>query len=183
MNVHHEGCISKESDLIISGTGSSKYVRTVGVWDWLVREVKGVIESNKDKTPARVPVILSGGAMGWDEELTLVAKFIGIEYALCLPSPDYGKYYWGKMAGRQAAFDEMHGGACSIEYVNESFVGRNGQAGHSNFDRNARMVELGEHFMVFDAGSPGTRHCVDLIRSAQVGRADGLPFMHFAPRR
>lgn len=180
MNVHHEGCISPKTDLIISGTGSSSYVRTSRSWEWLLRSIRGIIESTKG--PARVPVILSGGAVGWDHELTLAARELKLEFALCLPSPDYAAYYWGKKANRMKEYDEMFSAACSIEYVNESFIGRNGKAGHSNFDRNDRMAEVGEHFLVYDAGSPGTRHCVDKVRAQQAMRNDGLPFMHFCPR-
>lgn len=49
--------------------------------------------------------------------------------------------------------------ARAIEYVQPTHYGANGKPGHANFDRNVRLAERGDVFLVYDAGSPGTRHC------------------------
>lgn len=139
--------------MILSGTGSSKATRTGDVHLWIRNEMR-----------ARQPsLVISGGALGWDAALAYCAAVEGIPYKLVLPSKDYGAYYWKDHAG---AFRRMLHFAASVEYVRPSHIGANGKPGHANFDRNARLVELADEFLVYDAGSPGTRHCVGLIRKA-----------------
>ena len=114
--------------------------------------------------------VLSGAATGFDHQLALAAYEVGVPYHLCIPNRGYASHYW------KDRWDEwvfMSENAITIEYVMEEvyhlsdiYLWVNGKKIHSNFVRNSRMVERANGFHVYDAGSPGTKHCVEEIRKA-----------------
>ena len=114
--------------------------------------------------------VLSGGCPGFDHQLALAAYEVGAVYHLCIPNKGYAGHYW---KDRWDEWQFMAENAVTIEYVMEDVYGKNdiylwvnGKKTHSNFVRNTRMVERADGFLVYDAGSPGTRHCVEEIKRA-----------------
>lgn len=133
--------------MILSATGSSKAPRNQWVHEWIRCQIREL----------RPEYVLSGGARGWDAAVAAAAYLERVPYELCLPSKDYGTYYWKDWP---EGFRRMCAAARAIEYVRPSHIGTNGRPGGANFDRNVRLAERGDVFLVYDVGSPGTRHCV-----------------------
>ena len=110
-------------------------------------------------------VVMSGGAIGWDAWLARVAIDSGIPVVFCIPNKGYGNYYWGNI-GRKDSFEKMLSLGQAIEYTAEDvhnttslYVG----GVHMNFLRNQRMVDLADHFVVYNPQSRGTKDCVRRI--------------------
>lgn len=146
---------------VVAGTGSrsfdeEKHVETAGR---LFEQMAGSQDKHGDNL-----VIMSGGATGWDHAIADMAFQLYIPYVLCIPNKGYGEYYW---ASDMDAWNFMCGNSAHIEYTmedvhNSRSLYLNGV--HSNFVRNTRMAELAHAFLVFDAGSRGTQHCVAEIK-------------------
>lgn len=156
-----------------AGTGS-RSVATLGMADFnrLIDQVR-VYLMRLDQLGHNVAVA-SGGAEGWDHLITLAAVAEQVPYVLVLPNPSYGDYYWARHSvtgkDRSAVFANMINRAKAVEYVRPSHIGANGRAGHANFDRNDRLVALGQEYLVYDAGSPGTRDAVAKIKGGHPER-------------
>ena len=153
------------SHYYLSGTGSSRAPRTAAVHAWIRDIIRERLQEHGD-----LLMVVSGGAMGWDAALAYCATMEGVPYKLVLPSKDYGSFYWKESPG---SFRRMVNLAASVEYVCASHIGSNGRPGGANFDRNKAMVDMAHEFLVYDVGSPGTRHAVSLIRLA------GKPMIEF----
>lgn len=150
-----------EGRFVVAGTGSRFYDPAVD------QETARRLDSEMAKSLEKHPdlVVMSGGAQGWDQELTEVADHLGIPYVLCIPNKGYGAYYWQD----DPEWKYMLEHAAAVEYTIEDVHGLTGiykDGKHSNFVRNDRMVELANAFWIFDGGSPGTAQCVRSIRVA-----------------
>lgn len=146
------------SSYVVAGTGASGYRPEKFTRDWLFTQMEDLAAHSH-------LLVMSGGALGWDRAVASTAHVLGIPYVVVLPSPDYIEYYWGRVGLLDNARSMLEG-ACHIEYVCDSHRGFSGRAGSANFDRNAVMVGAANEFVVYDAGSPGTRHAVKLIDAA-----------------
>lgn len=120
-------------------------------------------------------LIVSGGAQGWDHYIAKVARQTESPLALVIPSPEFPNFYWGPRGSldrrdHRDEWERLVDQAVEVFYVNSSFIGRNGRAGGSNFDRNVALAEIGQHFLVWNesARRGGTSHCVDLVRAAKI---------------
>lgn len=119
------------------------------------------------------PRIVSGMAEGFDEALAVVAINHNIPLDIYLPNEGYGAYYWGRKSltgeNRMDRFDRLCSRGTVFYTAHTLYV--NGR--HSNFVRNDAMVEVADHALVYDAGTPGTRDAVKTIQ------AKGIPMEVF----
>ena len=125
-------------------------------------------------------VVLSGASEGLDEELAYAAFQLQIPYVLAIPSPGYGDYYWRRTSqtkrDRTPEWEELLSHAQGVEHTSTDVLGlaANALYGpslldprqqlHVNFVRNERMVLLADAFVIYDGGSPGTKHGRELIK-------------------
>ncbi len=156
---------------IIAGTGSRSF-DDIRIQDDLVDYLREQKILHPDLQ------VMSGGAEGWDETIAFAAIENDIPLIVCLPNRGYGEHYWRNNSttgqDRYETFQRMLDGSVEVEYVcrdvYEMFEGRKQ---HSNFIRNARMVERAQEFAVFNPTSRGTSHCFIRIGAA------GLPYRVF----
>jgi len=109
------------------------------------------------------PVIVSGMSRGWDTLIAINAICAGYDLIACVPNPGYAEYYW---KGEMAKWNIIIEHASLIEYVMPTLMGTNGKPGGANFDRNQRMVDLADHFFVYNRNTPGTQDCVRRLKKA-----------------
>lgn len=146
---------------VVGGTGS-RTVNDKQALEWMFNELGKLKEAHPNL------VVMSGFAQGWDYYLARAAVKHNIPWVAILPNPDYINYYHGPRGSTDGQNHITEAlallkTAAAVETVMPSPKGTNGRYGGANFDRNTRMVELGHHFLVFDAQSPGTSDCVGKI--------------------
>jgi len=108
-------------------------------------------------------ILVTGMAKGWDRWIADLAIDHSIPYVACVPSLGYGQYYW---KDEYDAYERYLRLAKEVRYT--SLKGLYIGGVHVNFLRNQEMVDLADEFIVFDAGSSGTRDCVRRIRQKGV---------------
>jgi len=161
----------KLDGFVVAGTGSRTLKNNPQAPEILERlglYVEGVRERHPDL------ILMSGGAEGWDEFITLVAQHYNIPYVMCIPNKGYLDYYWRRksVTGRNRSHEAkiMLNRASQVEYTAEdvyhtSALNINGV--HMNFVRNQRMVDLADAFLVYGPTSAGTSDCLSRIKKAQ----------------
>jgi hypothetical protein len=124
-------------------------------------------------------IVMSGMAEGFDHLLAAIALKLGIPLWCAIPNKGYGHHYWHRNSvtgsSQFAEWCRILDSAHRVTYVMEDVHGTselylNGL--HSNFVRNAWMVEQADDFLVWDPSSKGTAHCVKAIRGAGKWRDD-----------
>lgn len=152
-----------KNNYVVAGTG------TRNLPDSAARLVTNLFRKLAElKTQHSNIIVCSGGAQGFDTLIARSAEVLDIPYVLCLPSPDYSDYYWGPRGSidkldHRDEFQKLLDLAQAHEFVMPNPKGKNGVYGHSNFDRNQRMVDISNEMIVFESSSPGTRDCVKRI--------------------
>lgn len=165
----------------IMGTGSRSMIvhpDRVKIYQNLETHVLKIWEDDPDLE------LISGMAEGWDEAIAKVGMRNGIPYTVIIPSKDYGSYYWGSHSltgkNRLKTYNELLVGASDVVFLEDLFgkpkmLSRNvtgiggphymvdGAWQHANFARNIVMVKRADKALVYDANSPGTKHCVKLL--------------------
>ena len=159
---------------VIAGTGSRSFnpeEHTQAAAN-LAQQVQGNLNKFGDKL-----VLMSGGAQGWDAQITIMARQFGVPYVLCLPNKGYLDYYWGRQSPEAMSMlieaeyveytmeDVYNSTSLYLPWPNQ-MPGYKSRGEHSNFVRNRRMVELADAFWVFNPASRGTEHCLTHIKKA-----------------
>lgn len=161
---------------VIAGTGSRSFVSDDN--PSIVKALYTQIDGSRDKHGDDL-LIMSGAAQGWDAQIAFAALDLSVPYVLCIPNQGYGQYYWHDSLPAGVSmlpeWDTMCESALAIEYTMEDVHKQSGiyyrepwthNRTHSNFMRNQRMVDLANAFLVFGAGSRGTKDCVERIKKA-----------------
>jgi len=129
----------------------------------------------------------TGMSEGFDKLLALQYIDLNVPFEAAVPSKDYGDYYWRdhSLTGKNmlAQFKDILDAAVKVTYIKEDILGitepgvyinekemtaswKRSHGRHINFIRNDYMVELCDHFMVWDPSSPGTKDCLASIKAA-----------------
>lgn len=156
-------------DYVVAGTGSRELQKST------TDEKFNVLLSLRERLFSLVEthgsnlVVMSGMAEGFDKALAVSALSNNIRLWCAIPHPGYGRFYWGEnsLTGRDAysEFEAILANAWKVSYISSDIYSEDGV--HSNFTRNAFMVDQGNEFFVWNPRSRGTRHCFSLIKQSK----------------
>lgn len=155
----------------ISGTGSRSFAllpqeEEARILDDLVNEMRNIKAVYKDI------IVVSGGAEGWDYELTIAAQLLDIPYELILPNRSYLTYYWEKHSvlgiDNSVNAKRMYKNAYNVKYTSDKY-NKNTELFYVNhvpinLVRNIQMVEESDVFCVYGPTSRGTSQCLRVIK-------------------
>lgn len=98
-------------------------------------------------------MVISGGALGWDQALATAARSHGIPYVMALPLPGFEDRW------PQSSKDQLYAlmqGAAQVVYVCEA-----GYAGWKMQKRNEWMVDSSDRVLaLWDGSTGGTGNCI-----------------------
>lgn len=143
----------------------------------LYTQLEGFIVQKATQTPIK---LISGMAQGWDEAIAKVGLRKNIPYIVCLPTHDYGNYYWDKHShtgkSRIATFNELCAGAEEVIFTEDALGLKwewknrgpgikhsgpnfflNGEWTHANMARNQVMVDKCTFAVTYNPRKPGKR--------------------------
>ena len=138
------------------------------IYNWVVRQLEGSLGNHGERLS-----VVSGMAEGFDECVTVAAQRLGIPVLAVVPTPSYGRYYWGRNSvtgrDRAAAFGALLARASEVRYVSARvWVYTDGKRQHANFARNDEMIALSNGALVLPSTSPGTTHAIVSLTEAGV---------------
>lgn len=162
--------IKEQYDFIVAATGSRSLQTKSGehkqeVVKFLVAELQRLKEERGNI------LVVTGMAEGFDTAMAKAAQLTETPYLVAIPSPTYGKHYWGKNSltgqNRLEEFEDYVNKAAHKVVVCDSYMGcAPRRPGKANFDRNQFMVDLADAFYVYNRESRGTKDCVARIKEA-----------------
>lgn len=140
--------------MIVCGTGHRPDKLggyTDDVFEDLVWEATEWLKANQPR------LVISGGALGWDQALAQAAIDLGIELTLALPFPGFEDRW------PQASKNKLYG---MMNQANVHYVCAEGYAGWKMQERNKWMVDHADVVLALWNGTPGgTSNCVKYAES------------------
>lgn len=152
--------------IYVMGTGSRSMLTHPDRREiYSVLEYKILLMAEQDEV-----TLITGMAEGWDEAIAKVGLRNNIPYLCYVPTYSYGEYYWGKKSllghNRLNIFQDLLKGAQDVHFVCGNNLYVNGE--HANFVRNRAMVGVADQALVYNPSSPGTAHCVRMLKANKV---------------